>query len=294
MPDKEKGRLSGKVAIVTGSGQGIGKGIALRLAQEGAEVVVADYNPETAEETASEIKSLGRRSLSYPVDISNVSQLNQMADDTVTEFGHVDILINNAGTIQIKPMMDVTEEDWDRVIDLNMRGTFFCLQAVARKMIERIPEELKAAIGPVESLAVPKEGEGEKKKITGCWGKILSLSSISGRSGRPTQVHYAASKAAVISITQSAALALAPYRINVNAIAPGVVNTPMWEGIDRDRAKLLKLKPGEAMANIVKTVPINRVSTPDDLAGAIIFLCSSDADYITGQTLNVDGGFAMN
>ena len=294
MPDTKEGRLSGKVAIITGSGQGIGKGIALRLAQEGADVVVAEYNPETAEETASEIERLGRRALAYPVDISNVPKLNQMVDDTMAEFGQVDILINNAGTIQIKPMMDVTEEDWDRVIDLNMRGTFFCLQAVARKMIERIPEELRAAIGPVESVAVPIGGEKKKEGITGCWGKIVSLSSISGRSGRPTQVHYAASKAAVISITQSAALALAPYRINVNAIAPGVVDTPMWEGIDRDRARMLKLKPGEAMANIVKTVPINRVSTPDDLAGAIIFLCSSDADYITGQTLNVDGGYAMN
>jgi NAD(P)-dependent dehydrogenase (short-subunit alcohol dehydrogenase family) len=281
-------RLSGKVAIVTGSGQGIGKGIALRLAREGADVAVAEFNAESAKKTAAEIEGLGRRALACPVDISDVAKTTQMAADVVAHFGHIDILINNAGVVQTKPMIELTEEDWDRITDLNVRGTFFCLQTVAQQMIRQIPKELREAS---EMIAGSDLNDGSSNKS---WGKIVNLASIAGRRGRPLSAHYAASKASVISITQSAAMALAPFQINVNAISPGIVDTPMWEGIDRDRGRLSGLKPGEAMAEMVRSVPLKRVSTPEDLAGAAAFLCSPDADYITGQTLNVDGGFEMN
>ena len=280
--------------MVTGSGQGIGRGIALRLAREGADVVVAEYNRETAKSTAAEIEGLGRRALACPVDISNVASVRQMAVDVVARFEHIDILINNAGVVQTKPMMELTEEDWDHVLNVNMRGTFFCLQIVARQMIRQVPEELRVAQVPADVISLRKEETEQTEPFFGTFGKIVNLASISGRRGRPLQTHYAASKAALISITQSAALALAPYKINVNAVAPGIVATPMWAGIDRDRAHLFGARPGEAMAAFIQNVPLKRASMPEDIAGAIAFLCSSEADYITGQTLNVDGGFEMD
>jgi meso-butanediol dehydrogenase/(S,S)-butanediol dehydrogenase/diacetyl reductase len=294
-------RLSGKVAIVTGAGQGIGKGIALRLAREGAAVVVAEYQAETANDTVQEIVGLGRRALAYPVDVSDVAAVRRMVDDVVADFGHIDILVNNAGLIQTKPMLDLTEVDWDRVINVNQRGLFFCVQAVAAQMIRQLPEELKASPALADVLSLQKEGEEQPVAqgqagtgLSASYGKIVNLSSVAGRRGRPLSTHYAASKAAVISITQSAALALAPYRINVNAVCPGVVPTPMWEQIDQDRARLFGAQPGEVIAAFVETVPLKRTATAEDVAGAVAFFCSTDADYITGQALNVDGGFEMD
>jgi NAD(P)-dependent dehydrogenase (short-subunit alcohol dehydrogenase family) len=271
------GRLADKIAIVTGAGQGIGRGIALRLAGEGARIVVAEYNAETADAVAQEIGSKGGQALAYRVDVSDVSAVRQMVPFAVEGFGRVDILVNNAGLMQTKPLLALTEADWDGVIAVNERGVFFCLQAVAGQMLRQIPEEVKAA------------GRAPRS-----FGKIVNLSSISGRRGRPLAAHYAASKAAVISITQSAALALAPFNINVNAVCPSLVPTGMWEQIDQDRGRLLGLAPGEAMASFIETIPLKRAATPEDIAGAVAFLCSSDADYITGQALNVDGGYEMD
>jgi len=288
-------RLTGKVAIVTGSGQGIGKSIALRLAQEGADVVVAEYNPETAQRTAQEIEErFGRHALAYPVDIADVLAIQRMVETVVSHFRHVDILVNNAGVVQTKPLLDLSEADWDRVLNINLRGTFFCLQAVARQMIQQLPEELKAAQRLTDVFSIKPEEVTSMPRPTQSFGKIVNISSISGRRGRPLSAHYAASKAAVISITQSAALALAPYNINVNAVCPGIVPTPMWDEIDRDRARLFGTKPGEAMAAFIKTVPLKRASSLEDIASAVAFLCSADADYITGQALNVDGGYEMD
>lgn len=269
-------RLAGKVAIVTGAGQGIGKAVALRLAREGADIVVAECRAETAMQTATEIEALGRHAMAYPVDIARVSAIRQMVGDTVRRFQRIDILVNNAGIMQTKPMLELTEDDWDRIVDVNQRGLFFCLQSVALQMIQQVPDAVKMA------------GRAERS-----FGKIVNLSSIAGRRGRPLAAHYAATKAAVISITQSAALALAPY-INVNAVCPSVVPTPMWDQIDQDRARLFGLKPGAAMAAIIETIPLKRAATPDDIAAAVSFLCSPDADYITGQALNVDGGYEMD
>ena len=287
-------RLAGKTAIVTGAGQGIGKGIALYLAGEGADIAVAEYNEETAAATAAEVEQSGRRALACPLDISDAGSVSGMVDEVASRFGHVDILVNNAGVVQTKPMLDLTEEDWDRVISVNLRGTFFCLQAVARRMIDQAPDDLKRSQAPTDIFSMDAgEPEQTPRSVESC-GKIVNLASISGRRGRPLSTHYAASKAAIISVTQSAALALAPYNINVNAVAPGVVPTPMWEAIDQDRAALFDARPGEAMAAFIRTIPLQRASSPRDIAAAIAFLCSSEADYITGQTLNVDGGYEMD
>jgi NAD(P)-dependent dehydrogenase (short-subunit alcohol dehydrogenase family) len=291
-------RLQGRVAIVTGAGQGIGKGIAQRLAREGAQVVIAEYNAESAAAAAAEIEAAGGRALAYRTDISDVAAVQRMVDDVAAQLGHIDILVNNAGVVQTKPMLDLTEADWDRVLDVNLRGTFFLVQAVARQMIKQLPESLRAAAAAPADIFSTKKAEaaeaGDAEPLAASHGKIVSLSSVAGRRGRPLQTHYAASKAAIISLTQSVALTLAPYRINANAICPGIVPTPMWTEIDKERGKLFGAKPGEAMAAFINTVPLKRAATAADIAGAVAFFCSSDSDYITGQALNVDGGFEMD
>lgn len=290
-------RLAGKVAIVTGAGQGIGRGIALRLAREGAEVVIAEYNAETGTDAAAEIERLGRRARYFQVDISDRRSVQKLTDEVLQAFGHIDILVNNAGVVQTKALLDVTEADWDRVIQVNQRGTFFCLQTVARAMVNQVPAALRTAL-PADIVATKKAGPAAEADTgapsAASYGKIVNLASVAGRRGRPLQTAYAASKAAIISITQSAALALAPYHINVNAVCPGIVPTPMWKEIDRDRAELFGAQPGEAMAAFIATVPLKRAAQAEDVAGAVAFFCSADADYITGQALNVDGGFEMD
>jgi acetoin reductase-like protein len=277
MPEPIPGRHQGKIAIVTGAGRGIGRGVALRLAQEGAHVVVAEYDRAAAEATAAELAALGPEALAYPIDISQIDQIDRMIPAVVAHFGRIDILVNNAGVVLKKPLLDLLPEDYDRTQQINQRGLFFCLQRVARQMIDQIPEAVKAA------------GRAERS-----YGKIVNFSSIAGRSGRPTSADYSATKWAVISITQSAAAAFAPYNINVNAVCPGVVRTPMWEYIDETEARRLGLERGEWFERTVATIPLKRAGTPEDVAAAVSFLCSTDADYITGQALNVDGGIEMN
>lgn len=270
-------RLQNKIAIVTGAGQGIGQGVALRLAREGAAVVVAEYNPETGASTAAEIQALGRPARAYPLDVADVAAVQRMVADVVKQFGRIDILVNNAGVMQTKPMLELTEADWDRVVNVNQRGLFFCLQAVAAQMVRQLPPEVLAA------------GRAERS-----YGKIINFSSVAGRSGRPLATHYSASKTAVISITKSAALALAPYGINVNAICPGLVPTPMWAEIDRTHAQAKGLEPGEWIRQTVEVIPLKRPASPADIAAAVAFLAGPDSDYITGQALNVDGGLEMD
>ncbi|UCG59135.1 MAG: SDR family oxidoreductase, partial [Phycisphaerales bacterium] len=170
-----------------------------------------------------------------------------------------------------------TEQEWDRVVDTNLKGTTFCVQAVGRRMIEQIPSPIRDA------------GRADRS-----YGKIVNFSSISGRHGRAEQVAYAASKAGIISVTQSAALAFAPYNINVNAVCPGVVPTAMWEQIDRDRGRISGRAAGESIKSFIERIPLKRAGTVEDVAGVVAFLCSADSDYMTGQTLNVDGGFEMD
>jgi meso-butanediol dehydrogenase / (S,S)-butanediol dehydrogenase / diacetyl reductase len=269
-------RLKGRVALVTGAGQGIGQAIALRLAAEGADVAVVDINAATVEETARLIRAAGGRTLAAALDLSAVAGIPALVARVEREIGPLGILVNNAGVVVTRPLLDITESDWDRVIDINQKGLFFCMQAVAASMLGRVPEAVRAS------------GESEQ-----CYGKIVNLSSISGRHGRALQAPYAASKAAIISLTQSAALAFAPF-LNVNAIAPSIVATPMWEQVDRDRSRLAGQPAGHAMKNYTERIPLKRPGTVQDMAAAVAFLCSPDADYITGQCLNVDGGFEMN
>ena len=200
-----------------------------------------------------------------------------MVERVANEFGRIDILVNAAGVVKTKPFLDITEDEWDHVLNTNLKGTVFCIQAVAARMIQQIPKEVKEA------------GRADKS-----YGKIVNLSSISGRRGRPLQTAYAASKAAIISITQSAASALCEYNINVNAIAPSVVPTPMWEQIDKAYCRILGKKTGQSMKEFIEQIPLKRAANPEDIAAAVTFLCSCDSDYVTGQTLNVDGGFEMN
>ncbi len=270
-------RLRAKVAIVTGAGRGIGKAVALRLANEGADVAVADIDAQNAGQTAHAIRALKRRALACRINLANVAEIQPMVDAVTAEFGRIDILVNSAGVVQSKPFLAVTEEDWDRLIDINLKGLFFCMQAVGAQMIEQVPDEVKAV------------GRTDRS-----YGKIVNLSSISGRRGRAYQVHYAASKAAIISLTQSAALAFTPYNINVNAIAPSVVLTPMWEKNVQDKSRAFGVDAKKESDKFIERIPLKRAGSVGDMAGAIAFLCSPDADYITGQTLNVDGGFEMN
>lgn len=270
-------RLKGKIAIVTGAGQGIGKGVATRLSQEGAHIVIAEYKAENAHAVANELSANGPRTLAYPIDIGDTTQIDQMVRDVVNEFGQIDILVNNAGVLETLPLFDLTPEKWDWLQRVNQRGLFFCLQAVAKQMVTQISDEVKSS------------GKAERS-----YGKIVNFSSIAGRKGRPYAAHYSAAKWATISMTQSAALYLAPYNINVNAICPGVVPTPMWEDIDKTQATRFGMQQGEWIQSTIDKVPLKRAAKPEDIAAAVAFLCSEDADYITGQALNVDGGMEMN
>jgi NAD(P)-dependent dehydrogenase (short-subunit alcohol dehydrogenase family) len=278
MPAPIPERHQGKVVIVTGAGQGIGRGIAHRFAQEGAHVVIAEYNQANAETVARECSALGTEALPYPVDIGDINQIEEMVKHVVEKFGRIDGLVNNAGVSMPGPLFDLKPESWDPVVRVNLRGLFFCLQLVAKQIVAQIPDEVKQA------------GRAERS-----YGKIVNFSSVAGRSGRPFDAAYSATKWGVISLTQSAAAYLAPYNINVNAICPGLVPTPMWDNIDRIQGvQRHGLQPGEWMRKTIESIPLKRAATPEDIAAAVSFLCSEDADYITGQALNVDGGVEMN
>ena len=254
-------RLQDKIAIVTGGGSGIGRGISLRLAAEGAAVAIADLDLEAANRVAGEIAANGGRAVGVQVDVRKRDAVQAMVDATVSAYGGIDILVNNAGVGKIIPFFETTEQDWDFMFDVNGKGVLFCSQAVAKVMIE--------------------QGRG---------GKIVNLASQAGRRGEALVLAYCASKACVISMTQSMALALAEHKINVNAVAPGIVDTPFWDEVDKQFAKLLNMEIGEPKRTFTKSIPLGRIEQPEDVAGAVAFLASSDADYITQQCLNVDGG----
>ncbi len=264
-------RLAGKVALITGGGRGIGRGIAERLAREGADVAVADVDQALAEQTARAIRDLGRRAAAIPVDTGDRRQVRAMIRAVVESLGRLDVAFNNAGVGHNAPFLDVTDEQWDRMFRVNAKGVFICVQEEARQMIAQ-----------------------------GTGGKIVNTASIAGRHGSANQSHYSASKFAVIGLTQSAAKALARYGITVNAMNPGIIDTPMWRTTDGELAAIRRaesgklLEPGEVTREVVARIPLERVGTPDDVAALAVFLASSDSNYMTGQALNVCGGLVMD
>ena len=270
-------RFAGKVVLVTGAGSGIGRKVAERFAREGALVAASDIGLEGLADTERDIAAFGGKVLSIPADVSKIDEIRRMVNRVVFEFGRIDFDINCAGVVQSKDFLEVTEEDWDRIIDINQKGTAFTCRYAGEQMMRQVPDDVR------------KAGRSEK-----CYGKIVNFSSIAGRRGRSFQIHYAASKAAVISITQSAALALAPYGINVNAISPSVVVTPMWETSISQKAETLGIDTKKAADEMIDRIPLKRAGRPEEIASAAAFLCSGEADFITGQTINVDGGFEMN
>ena len=270
-------RLEGKVAIVTGAGQGIGYAIGKRFAEEGAHVVVAEINRETVYPVAQEYSALGSEALAYPVDIGDTEQIQQMVSDVTARFGHIDILVNNAGVSDKMTLLEMTPEQWDYMQRVNVRGLLFCTQAVARQMIAQLPDEVKQA------------GRADHS-----YGKIINIASVAGRRGRADAIHYSTSKAAVITITQATAMELAPYNINVNAICPCAIWTALYENLDQQMGKKLGLARGEFYKQLVARIPLKRGGTCEEIASMAAFLSSTEADYITAQSYNVDGGSEMN
>jgi D-sorbitol dehydrogenase (acceptor) len=255
-------RLSNKIAIVTGGARGIGAAICERYANEGARVVVADILENEATALAT---SLGRGAFAVGLDVTQRPSIDAMVKAVITRAGRIDILLNNAAIFDMAPFLEISEASYDRQFAVNVKGLLFTLQAAAAQMV--------------------RQGNG---------GKIINFSSQAGRRGEALVAVYCASKAAVISLTQSAGLALIKHRINVNAIAPGVIDTPMWDQVDALFARYENLPAGEKKRRVGNAVPYGRMGRPGDIAGAAVFLASSEADYIVAQTLNVDGGNWMS
>jgi len=255
-------KLEGKTAIVTGAAGGIGRAIAGRYAEEGATVVVTDRNRDRASRVAAEI---GHGAYAVGLDVTSESSIAGLIDEVDQRSHAIDILVNNAAVFDMAPVLDVTRASYDLLFDVNVKGLFFTLQAVAAHMAKR--------------------DRG---------GKIINISSQAGRRGEALVSMYCATKAAVISLTQSAGLDLIRHRINVNGIAPGVVDTPMWDRVDALFARHEDRPIGEKKRLVGEAVPYGRMGVPDDQTGAAVFLASADSDYIVAQTLNVDGGNWMS
>lgn len=245
--------LDGKVAIVTGASRGIGRAVALRLAQEGAKIVV-NYagNHAAAEKTVADIKTAGGEAVLFQADVANAQAVGELVKAAIAAFGRVDILVNNAGITRDNILALMKEDDWDAVIATNLKGIFNCTKAVAKVMIKQRA------------------------------GKIINMTSVVGIMGNAGQTNYAAAKAGVIGFTKSAAKELAARNINVNAVAPGYITTDMSAAISE-----------QAKTELAKSIPLSRLGTPEDVAEAVLFLASAAANYITGQTINIDGGMVM-
>lgn len=266
--------LENVVVAVTGAAQGIGRSIALKVASLGADVCLADINLDGAEAVADEIRDLGRSAMAVRVDVTDPTSTEDLMRSVTQNFGRLDVAVCNAGIVQVKPFFDITAEDWNRTMTVNGLGTFLTLQSAARVMREQTP------LSPGRPS-----------------GKIINMASIAGRYGAgamaPMTPHYRASKAAVISLTQTASFGLAP-KITVNAVCPGIVDTDMWTQIDREWSEAEDLLPGEAWRSRTAAIPMGRPQTPTDVAEVVGFLCSSSSDYMTGQSINVDGGLFMS
>ena len=256
--------LDGQVAIVTGAGRGIGRAIALRLAREGAAVALADLDEALAERVAAEVVAAGGQALAIRVDVTRRDEVDAMVERTVGRFGRLDILVNNAGIAAVAPLLETDEATWDALMDVNAKGVLLCTQAAARRMIA--------------------QGGG---------GRIVNNASGAGKiaPGRDTPLGaYAASKHAVVALTKQFGLELASHGILVNCVCAGIVDTPMWDLIDREVGRRGGSPPGSVKERAVATIPLGRIEQPEDVANIVAFLVSADASYITAQALNVCGG----
>ena len=243
--------LKGKTAIITGSGRGIGRAIALAMAEQGANIVVNDVNMESAGEVVAEIEAMGRQAIAVKADVTSEEQIKEMIETCINRFGKLDILVNNAGIIQTAPVTEIDGKDWDRVMEVNLKGVFLCC---------------KAALAPMKA----QHG-----------GKIINIASVAGKRGGGLLGNscYSASKGGVIAFTKSLARESGPFGINVNAITPAFTDTEMTRSIAPDKKEF-----------IIKMLPLGRVGQPADIAGAVCFLASSMSDYMTGEIMDVDGG----
>lgn len=246
-------RLKDKIALITGGGRGIGKAIALAFAREGADVVIADVNKDSLEATSREIEELGRKSLGLEMDVTSYSKVEEAVNKILDKFGKVDILVNNAGITKDNLLLRMNEADWDAVLNVNLKGTFNCTRALSKPMIK------------------------QRK------GRIINIASIIGIIGNPGQANYSASKAGIIALTKTSAKELASRNINVNAVAPGFIQTEMTDKL-----------PDSLKQKMKEVIPLDRFGSPEDVAAACIFLASEDSNYITGQTVVVDGGMVMS
>ena len=246
-------RLKDKVALVTGSAQGIGREIALVFAREGADVIISDINLEKAAKVSAEIEALGRKSLGLELDVTRYAKVEEAVNKILDKFGKVDILVNNAGITKDSLLLRMSEADWDAVINVNLKGTFNCTKAVSKLMIKQHS------------------------------GRIINIASIIGIIGNPGQANYSASKAGIIALTKTTAKELASRNINVNAVAPGYIQTEMTAKLPEDlKQKMLAL------------IPLNKLGSSADVASVCLFLASEESGYITGQTIVVDGGMVMS
>ena len=255
-------QLQNKTALITGGGRGIGLAFARRYVDEGARVAIADIDVDRAQAAA---EMIGSQAIAVQMDVADQNSIKLGVAQTIDRLGHIDILINNAAVFTAAPIVDITAEDYQRTFDINVAGTLFTLQAVAKHMIDR--------------------GQG---------GKIINMASQAGRRGENLVAVYCATKAAVISLTQSAGLNLIAHRINVNAIAPGVVDGDHWDGVDAFFAKYEGKPKGQKKREVGDAVPYGRMGQPEDLTAMAVFLASEGADYVVAQTYNVDGGNWMS
>jgi meso-butanediol dehydrogenase / (S,S)-butanediol dehydrogenase / diacetyl reductase len=256
--------ILGKVSIVTGAARGIGRAIALRLATEGSDVVVSDVDAARAERVASEIRDAGRRSAVAQADVTMAADRRRVVDIALEHFERVDILINNAGIIEISEPLDVTEEGWDRVQAVNLKGTYFMCQAVLPHMLNRGT------------------------------GRIVNIASMAAKAGTHLCVHYNVSKAGVVVLTRNLAVAYGRRGITINCVCPGIVQTDMFEKLDREAGALLGMPPGQFTKSRLDMIALGRTETPEDVANVVSFLCSDDASYMTGQAINVTGGMIFH
>ncbi len=259
--------LKGRIALITGAGSGIGEAIAKRLAKEGAKVWVTDLSLEAASRVAGEIEAAGGRARPFKVDVTQRGHLEAARDAVFAEDGRVDIVVANAGVSTMRPFLELTDEDWDFNFAVNAKGVFLTLQTFARRMKDQ----------PLM--------EGSELR-----GKLIATASMAARQAAPLLAHYSASKFAVLGLVQAAAKELAPYKLTVNAVNPGFVKTSMQEREVKWEAELRGIPPEEVIADYVRQTPLGRLERPEDVAGVVAFLAGPDADFITGEAIEVNGG----